>query len=630
MCIRDRYQRRVHGVITWETNYNKKLKTKDKNMKSTQGEKNMIKRFNKTTSLLIAAATVASMVPATGVMAADYKRIAAEEGTIYTVIAHKDGFVVDGNLVDEDTDAVYYLKDGKYTELEDVDSGVELDIYGEKYADIDDADYYLDLTTGKLTEDDLEEDAIDDAESALRKKIKSVDRYNENDELPTLVALPSNKFVQGWYKDTTTYSTTIFTDAEGNYIDTDYNLGKIKVNFGEDSVNIENTDDQEKVESTTVDAAVVGGKVLAQDSDYIYRLATIKLESNQAITGVYGKGTAKTTTDAGATLNLNVIQKISKAQASDEVDDAKYAKSVTNYIIADEDGDTCDKSEDFVTLAGNDDAVVSVINGKLVVSYFNDGEVTAQTLTLKSKRGFYYTEAESDSTEDAVAVDTDVNGNVYRLDGGYVYKFDNTDDWTKLYKVDGAMEEINVYDEDNMVVWNEDDEVYSIIASESATTEETEETEEVAAKTGWAQNADGTWNYFNADGSKATGWVKSPASGIWYYMNANGVMMTNGWVKDNGVWYYLQANGAMKTGWLKDGANWYYLQASGAMKTGWLNDRGTWYYLNGSGAMLSNTTVNGYVLGANGAWIRQYQYNLIIQHRVIAPYAKSKSALPVA
>ena len=40
------------------------------------------------------------------------------------------------------------------------------------------------------------------------------------------------------------------------------------------------------------------------------------------------------------------------------------------------------------------------------------------------------------------------------------------------------------------------------------------------------------------------------------------------------------------------------------MKTGWLNDNGTWYYLNASGAMLSNTTVGGYVLGANGAWIK--------------------------
>ncbi|OOM73826.1 putative cell wall binding repeat protein [Clostridium sp. BL-8] len=39
------------------------------------------------------------------------------------------------------------------------------------------------------------------------------------------------------------------------------------------------------------------------------------------------------------------------------------------------------------------------------------------------------------------------------------------------------------------------------------------------------------------------------------------------------------------------------------MKTGWLNDNGTWYYLKASGEMLSNTTVYGYKLGADGVWI---------------------------
>ena len=35
----------------------------------------MIKRLNKVTSLVVAAAAVASLVPATGAMAADYKKI---------------------------------------------------------------------------------------------------------------------------------------------------------------------------------------------------------------------------------------------------------------------------------------------------------------------------------------------------------------------------------------------------------------------------------------------------------------------------------------------------------------------------------------------------------------------------
>ncbi|MGG7153003.1 N-acetylmuramoyl-L-alanine amidase family protein, partial [Clostridium neonatale] len=66
----------------------------------------------------------------------------------------------------------------------------------------------------------------------------------------------------------------------------------------------------------------------------------------------------------------------------------------------------------------------------------------------------------------------------------------------------------------------------------------------------------------------------------------------------------LQSNGAMKTGWLNDNGTWYYLQSNGAMKTGWLNDNGTWYYLQSNGAMAKNTTIDGYRLGSNGAWIR--------------------------
>ena len=61
------------------------------------------------------------------------------------------------------------------------------------------------------------------------------------------------------------------------------------------------------------------------------------------------------------------------------------------------------------------------------------------------------------------------------------------------------MEKLNVYDADNMVVWNEDDEVYSIISGKSATDEDgADET----VKAGWVQNADGTWSYFNNDGSQ--------------------------------------------------------------------------------------------------------------------------------
>ena len=85
-----------------------------------------------------------------------------------------------------------------------------------------------------------------------------------------------------------------------------------------------------------------------------------------------------------------------------------------------------------------------------------------------------------------------------------------------------------------------------------------------------------------ATGVMQTGWVQSPASGKWYYMNESGAM-TTGWQNVGGTWYYMDSTGAMQTGWIFDGSNWYYLYESGAMA--------------------SNTTVDGYVLNASGAWI---------------------------
>lgn len=141
-------------------------------------------------------------------------------------------------------------------------------------------------------------------------------------------------------------------------------------------------------------------------------------------------------------------------------------------------------------------------------------------------------------------------------------------------------------------------------------------------KTGWV--FDGAWYYLNGSGQMMTDWMK--VGGSWYFFNTNGTMST-GWHKESNSWYYLQSSGAMKTGWakisgtwfffntsgvmetgwVKDGSNWYYLLDSGAMKTGWLHQGTKWYFLQTTGVMAANTTVNGYILGQDGAWV-QVQY----------------------
>ena len=82
--------------------------------------------------------------------------------------------------------------------------------------------------------------------------------------------------------------------------------------------------------------------VIGQDSSYIYRKATItvKVTGTAQISKINGIAVGGTAFDNGTAgqISFKVIQKISKAQASDNIDGAKYAKTVTDYIISDDAG----------------------------------------------------------------------------------------------------------------------------------------------------------------------------------------------------------------------------------------------------------------------------------------------------
>lgn len=63
-----------------------------------------------------------------------------------------------------------------------------------------------------------------------------------------------------------------------------------------------------------------------------------------------------------------------------------------------------------------------------------------------------------------------------------------------------------------------------------------------------------------------------------------------------------ESNADIKSGWVKTNKGWNYYE-NGGIRTGWLKDNGIWYYLNEDGVMVSNTIIDGYYLGADGAWI---------------------------
>jgi len=680
----------------------------------------MFKRSTKITSLILAAASVASMVPA---MAAD--KIAEKDGTVYKAIAYKDSkLFVDGDDLQsaDDKDGVYYLDEGKYTEVDsDIDSGATINgTFGEKYVEIEDGDYYLDLTSGKVTDDELRNDAREDAASELRKKVRKDDpsrydetirdtvadvdndKYNSNDsELWEVPAAPfttpyyqvnylkfagdKHEFVLGDYA-------TVYTDENGKYIDADNDLGKVNIIVNKDvdvttdeaaafdieadgrvsdteSLSFDEVGDKKnKDENMQVRVRVKHVATLGSDKDYIYRVAGLNVQARMVKDAAGNKLTGLTDADYttmeqvcfGSTKNpvkLNaddaglfyVIQKISKEQDGDK-DDAKLPKSTATYFIAENKDYRKKENEDAVTNKADDDRTVidnetwadaygekfsdrdsndvayTVVDGKISkyqtkYDTVNDNgsadsddedKFVVKTFSLKSSNGFYFIDADKndedfdDDNEFATTVDSE--GNIWKLDSGKIYKYKNDGDYELMYKCDGGLNELSVYDDNNLIAYNEDDDVYAIVAGKSSTGKYDVDTDtattDTAVTTGWVQDAAGKWSYVKADGTKAIGWLQSPASGLWYYMDANGMMMQNGWIQDAGKWYFLKADGAMATGWQSVGGTWYFMNNSGAMQTGWVQSGSKWYYLNASGAMLKSTTVNGYVLGADGAWIK--------------------------
>ncbi|WP_294407092.1 N-acetylmuramoyl-L-alanine amidase family protein [uncultured Clostridium sp.] len=593
----------------------------------------MIKRMNKLTALMVAATAVASIVPAASASAAT--KLQSQDGNIDTAVAFGDGkYIYEGYMTDDDTSGLYFNNGEKDSYLEDDEdydfSSVK---YGTKYVVVkeDGEDYLLDLSTGKILSDDTIDELRENVETKLRSTLKKADEryaltnrkivFEDGDSINKVL---ENQFGDVWYsyalKDADNADKTLygFVNESGKYIDVSA-TANMTVSTTDSAVKVTEYDK----EKNNVEVSLAGApQVIAQDSNYLYTITKVSVKVNNSDDGT-----------------RTYIQKISKAQGSTK-DGAYIPKSVDSYEISDslyideKNEDTTEAQELLNKIANNDGSVIGtrVVKDTIYVTTLEDGKVNVNTIKLKKEKvtknkgtkklDVYVAVKDQDDNEkveggkDAISID--VNGNTWAVNRGKIYKF-NGKEFVEAYTCDRTIDHLDVYDENNLIAWS--DEVYATVQTKSKD-DTTEDDKNEVAKAGWVKNSDGTWSYNKADGTKATGWLLDGST--WYYLNANGIMQT-GWLNLNGTWYYLQSSGAMKTGWLLDGSTWYYLQSSGAMKTGWLNDNGTWYYLNSNGsmktgwlkdtdgrwyflqsngAMATNTTVDGYRLGSNGAWIR--------------------------
>lgn len=112
---------------------------------------------------------------------------------------------------------------------------------------------------------------------------------------------------------------------------------------------------------------------------------------------------------------------------------------------------------------------------------------------------------------------------------------------------------------------------------------------------GYLVGADGK----KASTSKVKGWVK--ISGKWKYYNATKKMfLVSTWKTISGSKYYLNADGNRVTGWQTIGKYKYYFNSKGVMQTGWQTIKSKKYYFGTNGRMQTSTTVDGYIIDANG------------------------------
>lgn len=582
----------------------------------------MIKNTTKITGLLTALTTIAAITP---VQAADYQILDSQEGTIYSASVKGKGIFLDGEINGEE-EAVYWIsEDGKYNKLNGIDTrATAKDLIYNRYLEIDDGSNsykYVDIKNNyNIVEYDVREDLVNAEARLLTKKIKNDNdgRFDEgfyedkrkidpakegtNSFLSSGNGLAMYKYKLAKSKISGDDYSTIYTDLQGNYVDADYNLGKIQVYLTTtgSSVTIKNTDDTYKIKQDdktyVLKAEIKQNKYITMSGDTLYRYAdlTIYQKEINADDSTYIPVTSKlkfgengyTVTDRDS---VTVLQKFSKTPASDDIDGIKYSKDSTIYFIADKNG----KSEYLLGKSATDAVKKTGASlggkSKLTASgqdfysmYLDtkDKKLYVEKFQLKTKKGFNYLDIGDYDTSDVKNSDgiNTPGGIPWFINNGYIQTWDGDDNFIKLFRLDNSISNISIGSKDNMIAWNKDTGVYSIIHNVTPVTSGTPLSNTIDNK-----NITTTSAAITVSNQTAKGWILT---------------------KDN-VWTYILDDGTKKTGWLNSNGTWYYLDEKGAMKTGWINYNDTWYYCNSSGAMLNDTIINGYKLGLDGAWINQ-------------------------
>lgn len=591
----------------------------------------MIKRIKCISSLLVILVCAMSIVPAKAADEKELQRLEVNDGIINqakTLSWNK--FCIEAEINGEDN-AFYFINEkGDYIKLDtDPDKDYEIkDLYEEdKYLlmkDDMDNEYWYDTATGK------EVDARDNQDEIDRKLAKTIKRVIKKDD--------DGLFDESKYNDSLVEvgaglgkaqgGTSVFmyplneanligidtgaifaTGTDGEYVYASYDLGNIYVATTHGAVTVKNTKDTYEIKDNgetyqlkaVLDKplfSISGGEAGTYD---IYQDLSIWMRKKGDTNGDYeGYENVTDRVELGSkschynmwTDNpvytasneengehsygkyVRIFQRIStNPSETDTIKGIKLPNKVDTYFLCDEDG-TLYTPETMKFLVRNTFAIdLSVLFDSNVDS------LTMQAINFKKKDGLKYV--------DAGKLVTISNFDKYLfgwglprvLDGSYVYGFDpNEEKFVKIFKISPAMDEIDTSTPAELIAWNHDLGGYSFTGM--------------------------TFNDYIASKMNKPTTTQVDADTISTTPASVSVQVSTGWVSDQSKnWSYILQDGTKAKGWVNDKGTWYYLSEDGAMRTGWINDNGTWYYCNISGAMLADTTVDGYILDSNGAWI---------------------------
>ncbi len=236
--------------------------------------------------------------------------------------------------------------------------------------------------------------------------------------------------------------------------------------------------------------------------------------------------------------------------------------------------------------------------------YLDSLSVDGNSISLSDSKVTYTYDVASDADEVTIkAKPEDEDEDTVEIDGDEV---DDDDNYKKDVDLDNGENDIKIRIEDE----DDDEREYTLKIYRGTTS--TDSGDGVLTSSTAASNPSTTTTVSTGNTADSTspsiknGWVQ--VSGKWQYYDNLGKQLINQWVFDKNYnsWYYMASDGFMaENSWILSSGKYYYLSTSGAMAENcWVISGGKYYYLTSDGSMATSTTISGYKVGADGAWIK--------------------------